>query len=208
MGFSVVWKVFWRRRHLFRVTDTATLGATLLDFSKVFPAPQRSVISFPESSVSFCSSDSSAVLLKSGSTLTQPETFSWWLWITHIKTMLRSFGGGSDQLFSNVYTHTHRRISTHTLWSVLWGDLNSSVELWAGRPGFDFLQGQGYLLSLPCPDRLLEPPIQWVPRPLSPGIKRPGRGAVLTPPYIFLAWCIVKHRNKFTFRFLLWICFL
>jgi hypothetical protein len=57
-------------------------------------------------------------------------------------------------------------------------------------------------------------PIQWVPGALSLWIKRPEREAnhslpssdevkecveLYTPPYAFMAWCLVKHRDNFTF---------
>jgi hypothetical protein len=58
-----------------------------------------------------------------------------------------------------------------------------------------------------------QPPIQWVPGALSLGVKRPGREAdhsspssaevknawsyTSTPQYVFMAWCLVKHRDKF-----------
>jgi hypothetical protein len=61
-----------------------------------------------------------------------------------------------------------------------------------------------------------QPPIQWVPRALSLGIKRPGREADHSPPssaevkdgwsytaipqYVFMAWCLVKHKENFTFQ--------
>jgi hypothetical protein len=60
-----------------------------------------------------------------------------------------------------------------------------------------------------------QPPIQWVPGALSLGVKRPGReadqsphlvprlrmlGATLPfPQYIFMVWCLVKHRDNFNF---------
>jgi hypothetical protein len=64
-----------------------------------------------------------------------------------------------------------------------------------------------------------QPPIQWVPGALSLGYS--GRGMKLTthihlvprsrmrgaipplPQYAFMAWCLVKHRDKFTFTFIL-----
>jgi hypothetical protein len=47
-----------------------------------------------------------------------------------------------------------------------------------------------------------QPPIQWIPGPLSLGVKRLGRGAVPPlPQYVFMAWCLVKHRDNFTFTF-------
>jgi hypothetical protein len=63
-----------------------------------------------------------------------------------------------------------------------------------------------------------QPPIQGVPGALSLGVKRPGREAdnsppssaevknawscTSTPPNIFKAWCLVKHRDNFTFTFM------
>jgi hypothetical protein len=60
-----------------------------------------------------------------------------------------------------------------------------------------------------------QPPIEWVPRVLPLGVKRPGREAdhpphlvprsknawsyTSTPQYAFVAWCLVKHRDNFTF---------
>jgi hypothetical protein len=62
-----------------------------------------------------------------------------------------------------------------------------------------------------------QPPIQWVPGALSLGVKRPRREAdhsspssaevknawsyTFTPHYVFMAWCLVKHRDNFTFTF-------
>jgi hypothetical protein len=53
-----------------------------------------------------------------------------------------------------------------------------------------------------------QPPIQWVPGPLSPGVKRLGREAdhslptsaeaknkwiyTSTPRYVFMAWCLIS----------------
>jgi hypothetical protein len=60
-----------------------------------------------------------------------------------------------------------------------------------------------------------QPPFQLVPGALYPGIKRPGREGdrlrpssaelknvwsyISTPQYVFIAWCLVKHRDNFTF---------
>jgi hypothetical protein len=60
-----------------------------------------------------------------------------------------------------------------------------------------------------------QPPIEWVPGVLSLGVKRPGREAdhspppsaevknacsyISIPPYVLMAWCLVKHRDNFTF---------
>jgi hypothetical protein len=60
-----------------------------------------------------------------------------------------------------------------------------------------------------------QPPIQWVTGALSLGVKLPGREAAHSPPssaevknawsytstsqHVFMAWCLVKHRDNFTF---------
>jgi hypothetical protein len=60
-----------------------------------------------------------------------------------------------------------------------------------------------------------QPPIQFVPWAASLGLKRPGREAnhsllfnaevknawsyTSTPQYVFMVWCLVKHRENFTF---------
>jgi hypothetical protein len=62
-----------------------------------------------------------------------------------------------------------------------------------------------------------QPPIHWVPGAFSLGVKRPGREADHSPPsstevkiawsytstpqYVFMAWCLVKYRDNFTFTF-------
>jgi hypothetical protein len=58
-----------------------------------------------------------------------------------------------------------------------------------------------------------QPPIQRVPGAISLGVKRPGREADHSPPsnaefknassytstpqYVFMVWCLVKHRDNF-----------
>jgi hypothetical protein len=60
-----------------------------------------------------------------------------------------------------------------------------------------------------------QPPIKWVPRALTLGVKWLGRKAdnspqfnvevenvcsyTCTPQYFVMAWCLVKHRDNFTF---------
>jgi hypothetical protein len=60
-----------------------------------------------------------------------------------------------------------------------------------------------------------QPPSQWVPGTPSVGASQPGREADHSPPssadvknaeictstpqYVFLEWCLVKHRDNFTF---------
>jgi hypothetical protein len=62
-----------------------------------------------------------------------------------------------------------------------------------------------------------QPPIQWVLGALSSGVRHPGREAnysppgsakvkkmwiyISTPPYIFIAQCLVKHRHNFTLSY-------
>jgi hypothetical protein len=62
-----------------------------------------------------------------------------------------------------------------------------------------------------------QPPIQWAPGALFLEVKWPGRKADHSPPssaevknarsytstpqYVFMAWCLVKQRDNFTFTF-------
>jgi hypothetical protein len=87
---------------------------------------------------------------------------------------------------------------------------------------FDSRRGLGIFLFTTASRTALgptQPPIQWIPGALSLGIKRPGREADHSPPSsaevknawsytstprnVFMAWCLVKHRGKFTFTYLL-----
>jgi hypothetical protein len=103
-----------------------------------------------------------------------------------------------------------------------------SIQHWAtgwtiGVIEFDSRRGLGIFLFFTASRTALgptQPPIQWVPGALSLGVKRPGREAdhsppssaevknawsyTSTPPYAFMAWCLVKHRDNFTFTRLLW----
>jgi hypothetical protein len=56
--------------------------------------------------------------------------------------------------------------------------------LWAGRPGLNFRQGKEVCFYSTASRRALgstQPPIQWIPWALSPGIKRPEREADHAP---------------------------
>jgi hypothetical protein len=83
--------------------------------------------------------------------------------------------------------------------------------------GFDFRRGLGILLlstaSRPAL-RLTQPPIQCVSEDLSPRVDRPRHEDDRSPvssaevknawhytstPIVFMAWYLVKHRDKFTF---------
>jgi hypothetical protein len=87
---------------------------------------------------------------------------------------------------------------------------------------FDFRRRLGIFLFTTASRMALrptQPPIQWVPGALSLGVKRPGREADNSPPfsaevknawsytstpqYVFMTWCLVKHRDNFIFTFTL-----
>jgi hypothetical protein len=87
--------------------------------------------------------------------------------------------------------------------------------------GFDSRRGLGIFVLTTLSRTALgptQPPIQWVRGALSLGVKRPGHeadhshpsGAAVknswnytsTPQYVFVAWCLVKHRDNFTFTFM------
>jgi hypothetical protein len=59
------------------------------------------------------------------------------------------------------------------------------TELRAGRPGFDSGQGQGLFLFVTASRPTLgptQPSMKWVPRALSPGVKRPEHETDHSPP--------------------------
>jgi hypothetical protein len=87
-----------------------------------------------------------------------------------------------------------------------------------GVLGPDFRQGLGIFLFTTASRTALgstQPPIQWVTGSLSLEVKRPGSEAEHSPPssaevknewsytstrqYVFMAWCLVKRRDNFTF---------
>jgi hypothetical protein len=87
--------------------------------------------------------------------------------------------------------------------------------------GFDSQQGLGIFLFIIVFRPALgptQPPIEQIPVALTLGVKRPKREAdhsplsnvkvksawshTSTPQYIFLAWCLAKHRDSFTFTLL------
>jgi hypothetical protein len=89
-----------------------------------------------------------------------------------------------------------------------------------GFLGFDSRRGlEIFLFSTASRTALgpTQPPLQWVAGALSLGVKRPGRETDHSPPstaevknawsytsapqYVFMAWCLVKHRGNFTFTF-------
>jgi hypothetical protein len=88
-------------------------------------------------------------------------------------------------------------------------DRSSGVRFLAGAGNF-FLRH-----SVQTGSGAHEPPIEWVRGALFPGVKRPAREADHSPPcsaevknawnytsipqYFFMAWCLVKYRDNFTF---------
>jgi hypothetical protein len=87
-----------------------------------------------------------------------------------------------------------------------------------GVLGFDYRWGLRIFLfttTFRVPLGPTQSPIQWVPEALSLGVNRRGveltthlhlvprsriRGAIPPlPQYVFMAWCLVKHRDNFTF---------
>jgi hypothetical protein len=73
--------------------------------------------------------------------------------------------------------------------------------------GFDSWRGLGVFLFITASGLALgptQPPFQWVPEALSLGVKRPVCEADHPPPSnaeVFMVWCLVKHRDNFTFTF-------
>jgi hypothetical protein len=91
-----------------------------------------------------------------------------------------------------------------------------------GVRGFDSRRGLRILFNTMSRTALepTQPPVQWVPwEALSLGVKRLGREADHSPPstaevknawnytstpqYVFMVWCLFKHRDNFTFTFVL-----
>jgi hypothetical protein len=90
------------------------------------------------------------------------------------------------------------------------------ITLRAGRPGFDsWLAMMGIFLFSTASRPALgvtQPPIEWIPGILPPAVKRPGLEAdnsppssveikntwsyTSTPPYVFMAWCLIQHRIR------------
>jgi hypothetical protein len=71
--------------------------------------------------------------------------------------------------------------------------LSIETRLHAGRPWFDFRQGQRFFLLATASRPALAPnrlSIQWVPGALSPVVKRPGR-----EDYTHLHLCVQVKKN-------------
>jgi hypothetical protein len=90
------------------------------------------------------------------------------------------------------------------------------------RPGFNSQQGLGIFLFTTAFRPVLwpsQPPLQWILGALFPGLMQLGPVAdhsppcsakvnacsyTSTPPYVFMAWCLVKPRDDFTFTLPRW----
>jgi hypothetical protein len=69
-----------------------------------------------------------------------------------------------------------------------------------------FPAGMGIFLFSTASRPVLEstqPPIRWVPGTLSPGVKRPGRETIPPAPYVFMEWCLDKHKDNLTLSYLI-----
>jgi len=124
-------------------------------------------------------------------------------------------GGQSNETSSYIGSQNCRqniRFAFGKYPSVQWGTSDWSTEVRLSRRAGNFL------LSIPSRSALAptQPPIQWVSEALSRGVMRPGREAghshssgaevknawsyTSTLSYVFMAWCLVKHRDNFTFN--------
>jgi hypothetical protein len=110
---------------------------------------------------------------------------------------------------SKIFVKLGMIIALDSLWclSTVLGNRDSSVSivtrLRAGRPWFDFLQGQG-LFSLHHCCVQTGSGAHPASYPMAtggsfPGLKRLGREADRSPQYVFVSWCLDKHRDNFTF---------
>jgi hypothetical protein len=106
-----------------------------------------------------------------------------------------------------------KMILVSILYSVLYMYMYSAIGIVTGYG----LDGWGFGVWVPvgaelfsflrCPNPILgssQPPIQWVPESVSPGVKRPGHEADHSPevkktwiytstsPYAFMAWCLIS----------------
>jgi hypothetical protein len=100
-----------------------------------------------------------------------------------------------------------------------------SVRKLLDTPSYTFIMHAGIFLFTTASRTALgptQPPIQWVPGALSLGVKRQDREAdhshpssaevknawshIFTPQYVFMAWCLLKHRDNFTFTLFHIVC--
>jgi hypothetical protein len=127
----------------------------------------------------------------------------------HFRQSAKSSNGTSAYVHTCMHTYIHKHIA-------------QSVQRWAmdwtiGVLGFDSRRGLGFFLFTTASRTALgptQPPNQWVPGASSLRLKRPVCEAdhslpysaelknawsyTSTPQYVFMAWCLVKHRDNFT----------
>jgi hypothetical protein len=118
-----------------------------------------------------------------------------------------------------VHTHTHTHTRTVLAHSVLRGAAGWTIGVF----GIDSRWGLGIFIFTTASRTALGPtqlPIQWVPGALSLGVKRLGREAdhslpssaevknawscTSAPQYVFMAWCLVNHRDNLLYFTLLY----
>jgi hypothetical protein len=86
----------------------------------------------------------------------------------------------------------------------------SGIALGYGMDDRGSRRGLGIFLFTTASRTALGPtqsPTQWVPGALSLCVKQTGRDADHSSPlpqYVLMAWCLVKHRDNFTFTFVEW----
>jgi hypothetical protein len=139
------------------------------------------------------------------------------LWSQYVRSIL-SFNTVLNSYLSALWlsNHSRRYVSTSqfkTTCYLLHKSWDSSVGIATGY-GLDdrgSIPGRGWALGP------TQPPIQWLQGVLSLGVKRPWCEADHSPPntaevkvcgfvtplpqYVFMAWCLVKHRGNFIFTY-------
>jgi hypothetical protein len=106
----------------------------------------------------------------------------------------------TNALLCRYFTHSFTFLLTHCRYRV--------TRLRAGRSGFDFRRGLGIFIFTIVSRLALgstQPPIRMAARgeadhsPPSSSDFKNTRSYTFTLPHAFMAWCLFKHRDKFTF---------
>jgi len=79
------------------------------------------------------------------------------------------------------------------------GKRSTVTSLPAGRPGFEYWQGQRFFLSV----TFSRPALGFAHSPTSSAEVKNVWSCTSTPPYVPMAWWLIKHRKGFTFYFIL-----
>jgi hypothetical protein len=82
--------------------------------------------------------------------------------------------------------------------------VNIRTRVQDGRLGFNSSRNNDGIFFFATTSRpalgTTQPPKEWLPGALSHWVKRRGREAMSPlPQYVFMPWCLVKHRSNFTF---------